>query len=100
MDKTATFIAQNFKMIVSCVGFVLAFYIQYQINMMKVLQLEKEVVRMQAQLDAQYQKLDAIKLDKSVFEATTKQWAGMSQDIREIRKTLEGVLTKDSKHDK
>lgn len=92
MDKTATFIAQNFKTIASCVGFVLAFYVQYQVNMLRVTQLENEIVKMRAQLDTQYQKLDAIKLDKSVFEATTKQWASMSQDIREIRNTLEDVL--------
>ena len=92
MDKTATFIAQNFKTIASCVGFVLAFYVQYQVNMLRVTQLENEIVKMHAQLDTQYQKLDAIKLDKSVFEATIKQWASMSQDIREIRNTLEGVL--------
>ncbi|TGX80523.1 hypothetical protein E5358_12770 [Palleniella muris] len=98
MDRTAIFIAQNFKTIVSCIGVVLAFYIQYQINMVRVTQLENELVKMHAQLDSQYQKLDAIKLDKSVFEATTKQWASMSQDIREIRTTLEGILQ--SEHDK
>lgn len=97
MDKTATFIAQNFKTIASYVGFVLAFYVQYQVNMIRVTQLENEIVKMHAQLDTQYQKLDAIKLDKSVFEATTKQWASMSQDIREIRNTLEDVLKEEHK---
>lgn len=92
MDKTATFIAQNIKMIASCIGFILALYVQYQVNMVRVTQLENEIVKMHAQLDTQYQKLDAIKLDKSVFEATTKQWSSMSQDIREIRNTLEDVL--------
>lgn len=99
MDKTATFIAQNFKTIAGCVTFVLGFYVQYQVNMVRVTQLENEIVKMNAELDTQYQKLDAIKLDKSVFEATTRQWASMSQDIREIRNTLENVMQKE-RHDK
>lgn len=43
-------------------------------------------------MDQQYQKIDAIKLDKSVFEATVKQFSTMSDDIREIRNDLKEVL--------
>lgn len=95
-DGVQKFVVDNFKVIVSCVTFVFAFYVQYQMNMMRVAHLESQIITLNAQLETQYQKLDAIKLDKSVFEATTKQWASMSQDIREIRNAVMGNH-KDSK---
>ena len=95
-SEARQFVIDNFKTIVSCVAFVFAFYVQYQVNMMRVAQLENQIITLNAQLETEYQKLDAIKLDKSVFEATTKQWASMSQDIREIRNAVMGNH-KDSK---
>lgn len=86
------FIIKNFKSIMACVVFVCGLYIQYQASMMKIEQLEREVATVKAQVDAQYVKLDNMKLDKAVFEATMKQFADMSTDIRQIRDRLEDVL--------
>lgn len=66
--------------------------------MMKIEQLEREVASVKAQVDAQYVKLDNMKLDKEVFEATMRQFADMSTDIRQIRDRLEDVLGAHERH--
>lgn len=78
--------------------FVCGLYIQYQASMMKIEQLEREVASVKAQVDAQYVKLDNMKLDKEVFEATMRQFADMSTDIRQIRDRLEDVLGDHERH--
>jgi paraquat-inducible protein B len=101
-DKTnsyiGNFIVKNFKTIAACVIFVCGLYIQYQASMMRIEQLEKEVAQVKAQVDAQYAKLDNMKLDKAVFEATMKQFTEMSTDIRQIRSRLEDVLGEQEYH--
>lgn len=89
MDRTSKFLADNIKPILACMGFIVGFYVQYQINIAKIAQLENDIVRLDSRLDASYAKLDAIKLDKSVFEASAKQWTMMSDDIREIRNMMQ-----------
>ena len=92
------FVTKNFKSIMACVIFVCGLYIQYQASMMKIEQLEREVATVKAQVEAQYIKLDNMKLDKAVFEATMKQFADMSTDIRQIRDRLEDVLGDHESH--
>ena len=60
--------------------------------MMKIEQMEREVLQLKSQLDAQYVKLDNMKLDKAVFEATMKQFTDMSADLRQIRDRLEDMM--------
>lgn len=86
------FVIKNFKSIIAFIVFVCGLYIQYQASMMKIEQLEREVATVKTQVDAQYIKLDNMKLDKAVFEATMKQVADMSTDIRQIRDRLEDIL--------
>ena len=40
----------------------------------------------------QYEKIDAIKLDKAVFEATMTQLALMQSDLREMRGDIRELL--------
>lgn len=89
MDKTQEFLVGNFKNIAVALGFVIGLYIQHQANTAKIESLQMEVDRLDTKLEAQYGKLDNIKLDKTVFEATVKQLSSMAQDIREIRNNLE-----------
>lgn len=92
-EKTVTFIAQNFKLIITITTFLVGLYIQHRANTEKIEQLQREISRIDGRLDSQYSKLDEIKLDKSVFEATIKQFSQMSGDIRDIRMTLEDMMT-------
>lgn len=92
MDKTAKFFLDNFKLIVTTFVFIVGFYVQHEINTQRIDALQIQCQSLDNKLDQQYQKIDAIKLDKSVFEATIKQFATMSDDIREIRNDLKEVL--------
>lgn len=92
------FIIKNFKSIMACIVFICGLYIQYQASMMKIEQLERDIATVKAQVDAQYVKLDNMKLDKEVFEATMRQFADMSTDIRQIRDRLEDVLGDHQRH--
>lgn len=91
-DKTANFITQNFKLIVTIATFFVGLYIQHRANTMEIERLQREVARIDGRLDAQYSRLDNVKLDKSVFEATIQQFSTMSNDIRDIRITLEDMM--------
>lgn len=97
MDSSANsmigdFITRNLKTIGTCIIFLCGIYLQHQSSMIKIEQLERELMQIRGQLEVQYAKLDNMKLDKAVFEATMKQFTDMSIDIRQIRDRLENVL--------
>jgi uncharacterized membrane-anchored protein YhcB (DUF1043 family) len=89
MDKTQNFILKNFKSIAIVIGFLIGLYIQHLANVSKITSLENEMARLEGRVDAQYTRLDNVKLDKSVFEMTVQKLSDMSDDIREIRKSLD-----------
>lgn len=86
------FIISNAKAIVTFIVFVCGLYIQYAASMMKIEHMEQEVAQLKVKVDDQYVKLDNMKLDKAVFEATMRQFADMSTDIRQIRDRLEDMM--------
>lgn len=86
------FIVNNAKTIVTLIVFVCGLYVQYQASMAKIDHLEKEVAQLKVKVDDQYVKLDNMKLDKAVFEATMRQFTDMSTDIRQIRDRLEDMM--------
>lgn len=93
------FILNNGKTIVACVAFVVGLYVQHQANNVKIEQLENQLATVNARLEQQYTKLDNVKLDKAVFEATMRQFSEMSADIRSIREQLESEMGKGSQRD-
>lgn len=86
------FIINNAKSIFTFIIFVCGLYIQYQASMMRIDNMEKEIAQIKVQIDDQYVKLDNMKLDKAVFEATMRLFTDMSTDIRQIRDRLEDIL--------
>jgi len=92
MDTLAKILTMNFKTVMTVCVFAVGFYVQFQINTQRIIALEEKCDELDRKLDAQYQKIDAIKLDKSVFDSTVKQITEMSIDIREIRSDLKEVL--------
>lgn len=88
------FFVNNIKTIVMCVAFVGGLYLQHQANTIKIEQLEQQLGQVNSHLDQQYAKLDNVKLDKAVFEATLRQFSEMSTDIRSIRERLENIMDK------
>lgn len=99
MDEKANsvigeFITNNIKTIAACIAFVGGMYLQHQANTIKIDQLEQQIAQANMRLDQQYTKLDNVKLDKTVFEATIRQFSEMSTDIRQIRERLESMMDK------
>lgn len=92
MDKTTQFIVDNYKSIVVVVSFMIGLYIQHVANTAEIEALHKENIEINQRLNMQYEKLDAMKLDKSVYEAQMKQIYDMSDDIREIRRSVENLM--------
>ena len=43
-------------------------------------------------INDQYEKIDAIKLDKTVFEATMAQFTSMRADLKEMREDIKELL--------
>lgn len=86
------FFVDNAKMITGIFIFLVGLYVQHEMNTQRIDELEVQYKQIDSRMDQQYQKIDAIKLDKSVFEATVKQFSTMSDDIREIRNDLKEVL--------
>lgn len=91
------FFIDNAKMITGIFIFLVGLYVQHEMNTQRIDELEVQYKQIDSRMDQQYQKIDAIKLDKSVFEATVKQFSTMSDDIREIRNDLKEVLKDKSK---
>lgn len=87
-----SFVVNNTKSIIMCVTFAVGLYVQHQANNMKIEQLQSQLIAINAKLEQQYTKLDNVKLDKAVFEATMRQFSEMSTDIRSIREQLEDNL--------
>lgn len=96
-NSIGSFLVNNIKTIGMCIAFVCGFYLQHQANTMKIEQLEQEVASANQKIDQQYAKLDNMKLDKAVFEATMRQFSEMSTDIRSIRDRLENMMEKPKK---
>lgn len=92
-EKISKFIGENLKTVTMIVTFLIGLYIQNQSNTMQIEKMQREIARLDSRLDAQYSKLDVMKLDKSVFEATIRQFSTMSNDIRDIRITLETIMS-------
>lgn len=101
-SKTSTwfsgFVVDNAKSLLAFGVFICGLYIQYQVNMAKIENMETEIAQIKVQIDDQYVKLDNMKLDKAVFEANMRQISDMSTDIREIRNRLEEMLKDRSAH--
>ncbi len=58
-------------------------------------QIEELITRcevLDTKIQDQYERIDAIKLDKAVFEATITQFASIQNDLHEIREDLRALL--------
>jgi hypothetical protein len=69
-------------------------YIQHLTNIAKINELTSRCSTLEIKIEDQYEKIDAIKLDKAVFEATMTQFTSMRSDIKEIRADIRELLKK------
>ena len=74
-----------FKIIVVILSFSLTLYIQHVNNTAQIAELEAEIKN-------QYDRINAMKLDKSVFEVTMMQLNTVQNDLHEIRTDIRELL--------
>lgn len=86
------FLLNNLKLVVMIVCFFVTLYIQHTENISKLKELDHKYNLLEIKVDAQYKKIDDIKLDKSVFEATMTQVTAIRDDIKEIRSDIKSIL--------
>lgn len=91
-EKIKKFVQDNFKILVTILAFLVTMYVQHVTNTTRIKQLEEHCVQLELKIADQYEKIDAIKLDKTVFEATMIQFSTIQTDLREMRADIKELL--------
>lgn len=92
MNQLKDFISNNFRVIIVIASFVITIYIQHVSNTDKIKVLDSKCTALEAKIADQYDRIDAIKLDKAVFEATMTQFVSIQNDLREMRSDIKELL--------
>ena len=92
MEQFKEFVLKHFKVITVVLTFVLTMYIQHLNNTRQIEELLNKCEVLDTKIKDQYERIDAIKLDKAVFEATITQFASIQNDLHEIREDLLALL--------
>ena len=92
MEKIKDFVTKNLKMIVVVASFLLTMYIQHLDNTRRITGLDVKCATLESKIQDQYDRIDATKLDKAVFEATITQFNSIQNDLHEIRADIRELL--------
>jgi hypothetical protein len=91
-ENIKKFVQNNFKILVTIFAFAVTLYVQHVTNTSRINRLEEQCVTLEVKLEDQYERIDAIKLDKAVFEATMTQFTSIQSDLREMRSDIKELL--------
>jgi len=94
MTAIKEFVQSNFKTLFLIVSFVVTMYVQHVNNTNQIAELKTKCTGLELKIQDQYERIDAIKLDKAVFEATMTQFTSIQSDIREMRGDIKELLKK------
>lgn len=92
MTQLREFVLNNFKTLTIVLSFAVTMYVQHVTNIQKINELTIRCSALELKIEDQYKKIDAIKLDKAVFEATMTQFTSMRSDLREMRTDIKELL--------
>ena len=92
MTQLREFVLNNFKTLAIVLSFAVTMYVQHVTNIQRVNELTIRCSSLEIKIEDQYDKIDAIKLDKAVFEATMTQFTSMRSDLREMRTDIKELL--------
>jgi len=92
MNSVKEFVQQNFRIIMTIGAFLITMYVQHVNNTSQISQLQDKCNALEVKIADQYDKIDAIKLDKAVFEATMTQFVSIQTDLREMRADIKELL--------
>lgn len=94
MNKVKEFVLSNYKVLALVVSFVVTMYVQHINNTTQIVELKGQCIKLELKIQDQYDRIDAIKLDKAVFEATMTQFTSIQTDLREMRSDIKELLKK------
>lgn len=94
MSKVKEFVLSNYKVLGVVISFIVTMYIQHLNNTTQIVELKERCVKLELKIQDQYDRIDAIKLDKAVFEATMTQFTSIQTDLREMRSDIKELLKK------
>lgn len=92
MTQLKEFVLNNFKTLAIMISFILTMYVQHLTNTQRINELTIKCSSLEIKIEDQYEKIDAIKLDKAVFEATMTQFTSMRSDLKEMRTDIKELL--------
>ncbi len=92
MTQFKEFVLTNFKTLALVVSFVVTMYVQHVSNTSHIEELQYKCTSLEERIEDQYKKIDAIKLDKAVFEANMAQFSSIQTDLREMRNDIKELL--------
>ncbi|MDL2320200.1 hypothetical protein LJC45_03605 [Alistipes sp. OttesenSCG-928-B03] len=92
MSSIKEFVSQNLKILVTVGAFLVTMYLQHVNNTNQITQLQDKCLSLEVKIADQYDRIDAIKLDKAVFEATMNQFVSIQTDLREMRADIKELL--------
>ncbi|WP_288612565.1 hypothetical protein [uncultured Bacteroides sp.] len=87
-----TLFAENLRTIAVALSFAVTVYVQHVVNTKHIEEMTLHINVLEAKVQDQYDRIDAIKLDKTVFEATMLQFSNLQTDIREMREDIKELL--------
>lgn len=86
------FLSNNFRTLVVIASFAITIYVQHVTNISRITELTAKCISLEIRIEDQYKKIDAIKLDKAVFEANMTQFVSIQTDLREMRSDIKELL--------
>lgn len=92
MTQVKNFINDNLRTILVIVSFAVTLYVQHVSNTEHINELTHRCRTLEVKVQDQYERIDAIKLDKAVFEVTMTQFTSLQTDIREMREDIKELL--------
>lgn len=90
--KFQKFVEDNLKIIITVLAFFVTMYVQHTNNTARIAELQSKCVDLETRIANQYDRINAIKLDKAVFEATMAQFSSIQYDLREMRDDIKELL--------
>jgi hypothetical protein len=94
MTAVKEFVQSNSRALLLVASFAVTMYVQHVNNTDQIAELKTKCAGLELKIQDQYERIDAIKLDKAVFEATMTQFTSIQSDIREMRGDIKELLKK------
>ena len=85
-------IQNNIKAVVLVICFIVGLYLNNQINTVQIGELKKQLELLEVRQSESYKKIDEIKLDKAVFQATMNQLTPIQDELKEVRADIKEIL--------